>query len=68
MSIECEVVIGKRTTVVEIMKERKTDLALLTETKRRLTGAMDVDKYNLIYSGVENARRQWQELTFLRLL
>ena len=41
----------------KVLEEMKIDVALITETKKKLRGTVDLSKYTMIYSGVtQNAR------------
>ena len=39
------------------LKERNIDIALVTETKKKLKGTIDLNDYTMIYSGVEQNER-----------
>lgn len=41
----------------ENLKKRKIDIALMTETKKKLKGTQDLEKYTLIHSGVRQDTR-----------
>lgn len=47
----------KELELIENLKQRNINIAVITETKKKLRGTKDLKNYTLIYSGVEQTQR-----------
>jgi len=55
--LECQRFIWQRETVAGRIKKVNVDIAVISETKKKLKGSQELDDYILLYSGVSKNRR-----------